>query len=887
MKKSILIFFLSAFAFNVYAQTAADTLKSLLTGKTKYADIESTIFNFYSNHFKGKGSGYNQWLRWLHFHRDRIEPNGDVANVSAKTQEAIAKYPIISSSNFTQSMSAWTNLGPYSYTSLANDYGWGLGRIDRIAFHPTDANTFFVGTASGGLWKTSNGGTSWYCLTEELFTPGISGIICSYADPNTLYVLTGEGEGTNGYFNYMGAGKSTGVYKSTNGGTTWTKTGQLFDDNQYIAFQLIQHPTKPNVLYAATSEGLYSTIDGGDHWVRSSNVETRDIVFNPQRPEFIYVDRVTNLKLYLMTNDTIVNPIDITDPVNSGTYVAMAVSPNQPNTVMLLVSKSAGTSGHDFKGLYKGTFTYNSTTPASSTVTFSTVITSPNILGNAADGSEAGGQAWYDMGIALKPSNANTLITCGTTVWRSTTQGTNIAAVTEYFQTASPLPYIHPDVHRVTYNPVNGYLYACTDGGIYKSTDDGTTWTDISSGLSISQFYNISGVESNPNLILGGTQDNGTFFRNTNSTNFKRVRGADGFSTAINPTNTNKIYWTENPKVFKSTDGGATNSVVLDASDGTTTDGSFPEIRLNNDYPDTIAVFNKSSLYISKNGGATWGGNTGSLFTRDFSFCGDDNKKAYAVKGDGSTSMRVCNDIFAASPVWNTKALIGAIKNYTCIETYPTYSNWIWLGAGTYSATARVIFSSNGGDNWTDFTGSLPALPINCMKVDINGTLYVGTDVGVFIRKLGDTDWTPFSNGLPRVPVTEIVINNTAGLIRVSTLGRGVWSTNLVDASFCNFSENIAGSYYGQYYFQASNNITSTSTVAGSAGTRLDLKAGSYITMNPGFLANQGSILNAAIGPCNTGIPGLQKPAGNSNKAESKKKKNIKKKSIGTNNIKK
>ena len=219
MKKSILVFFLSALAFNMYAQTASDTLKFLLAGKTKYTDIESTVFSFYSNHFKGKGSGYNQWLRWLHFHRDRLEPNGDVANVSAKTENAIANSPILSNGGSTQRMTAWSNLGPFSYTSLTNDYGWGLGRIDRIAFHPTDANSFFVGTAAGGLWKTATGGTSWFCITEELFTPGIAGIVCSYADPNTLYVLTGEGEGSFGYFNYMGAGTSTGVYKSINGVT--------------------------------------------------------------------------------------------------------------------------------------------------------------------------------------------------------------------------------------------------------------------------------------------------------------------------------------------------------------------------------------------------------------------------------------------------------------------------------------------------------------------------------------------------------------------------------------------------------------------------------------------------------------------------------------------
>lgn len=855
MKKIILSLLLSYCVSHGFAQTTNDTLKTLLAGTTKYAAIETTVLNFYSTRFKGKGSGYNQWLRWLHFNRDRVSPEGDVTNISERTVSAINEIP---GNNFTsspQSMASWSSIGPLSYSSLTNDYLWGLGRIDRIAFHPTNANIFYVGTAAGGLWKTANGGSNWACLTQELFTPGISGIVCSYIDPNTLYVLTGEGEGTFGYFNYMGAGTSTGVYKSTNGGNTWTKTGALFDDNKYIGFQLIQHPTKPDVLYAATDKGIYCTVNGGDRWVRSTAVETRDIVFHPQRPEFIYADRVTELKLYLCTEDTTTELVDISGVVNSGSYVTMAVSVAEPNTVMLMTSKSAGASGHDFKGLYKGTFTYNATTPSSSTVVFSTVITTPNILGGAADGSSAGGQAWYDMGMALKPSDANTLITAGLCVWRSTAQGTGIAAVTKYFNYQSEaIAYIHPDVHRVAFNPVNNYLYALTDGGVYRSTNDGTTWTDISAGMSITQYYNIAGAESNANLILGGTQDNGTFFRKDNTASFKRVRGADGFSSAIKPNNTNIIYWTENNSLKKSTNGGDNIISLKDFPTTTFNSGAFPEVRLNMEYPDTIAAFTNGIIILSKNAGTVWD-TIGYFSARDFSFCGDDNNKAYVVRG--IQTLYVCDDIFAATPVWNAKPTLSATPDYINIVTFPTYSNWIWLGAGGYTATNKVIFSENGGDTWSDKTGSLPNLPINCMAVDLSATLYVGTDVGIFIRRIGDSDWSPYSNGLPRVPVTEIVINNTAGLIRISTLGRGVWSTNIVDAANCNFSQSVAGTYYGQYYFQASNNITGTGFIAGSAGTKVDMKAGSYITLNPGFIANKGSVMTTAIGPCYTGIPAV------------------------------
>lgn len=853
MKKIIAFSILITTVYFSSAQNNNDSLKTLLSGKTKYADIEKTVLNFYSTRFTGKGSGYNQWLRWLHFNRDRVNTNGEITNISKQTQLAIDIVNNTPSINAPQSMTSWTNIGPLSYTSLTNDYGWGLGRIDRIAFHPTNANIFYVGTAAGGLWRTSTGGTSWVCLTQEIFTPGIAGIVCSYSDPNTLYVLTGEGEGSFGYFNYMGAGTSTGVYKSTNAGLTWTKTGQLYSDNDFIAFQLIQHPTKPNVLYAATDRGLYTTVNGGDSWIQSTNTETRDIAFHPQRPEFIYVDRVTELKLYLCVDDTVITSINISGGVNNGSYIAMAVSPNQPNTLMLMACKNNNPYGHDFKGLYKGTFTYNATTPAASTLIFSTVRTSPNILGDTTDGSHAGGQGWYDMCIALKPSDANTLITGGVCVWRSTNQGASINASTKYFHfLADPIPYIHPDIHRVAFNPVDNGLFACTDGGIYKSTDDGLTWIDISAGMSITQYYNIAGIESNASLIIGGTQDNGTFYKKDNTTNFKRVRGADGFSAAINPNNSNKIYWTENNSVKKSTNGGDNIFSLINFPTASFTSGVFPKVKLNTNYPDTITAFTSGIIVLSKNGGNNWD-TIRDFGARDFSFCGDNNTKAYCV--NASQYLKVCNNIFAATPVWVDKPTLSSIPIYTNIATFPTYSDWVWLGASSYTANNKVIFSDNGGNTWTNKTGSLPNLSINCMAVDNSATLYIGTDIGVFIRRIGDVDWSPYSNGLPRVPVTEIVINNTASLIRIATLGRGLWSTTIVDASNCNFSQLVSGNYNGQYYFQASNDITGTAFIAGSAGTKVDLKAGSVITLSPGFVATKGSELTTTIGPCYTGIP--------------------------------
>lgn len=856
----IFLFFISASAFTQPA--SRDTLSELLKNKRNYNQIEQIIGNYYQNRPQGRGTGYNQWLRWLWFNRTRLDQSGNITNPAQRAELALLNYNN-SMGNFGNNFTAagiptWQSIGPTNYTSLANDYLWGLGRIDRVAFHPADANIFYAGTAMGGLWGTQNGGTSWQHLTAEIPLQSISGVVCSYSDANTLYILTGDGEAT-GYFNYMDASASTGIYKSTNAGATWSKVHSFSTVNPTRGYQLVQHPTNPETLYACTSTGFILTVNGGQTWTQRTIAEKRDLVFHPLYPDIAYADGSnSNVILYHMPNDTTF--VNINTNITGGSIqfkqgIAIAVSANEPNTVMIIAGKTNGTLGADFEGLYKGTLAYNFTFPNLSTLAIITVRTTPNILGGHVLGTDPGGQATYDLGIALNPSDATKLVTAGLCVWKSTDQGvSNMTAATEYFSdVATTTPYIHPDVHKVVYNPLNNYLYALSDGGIYVSTDNGGTWTEKTKTMSITQYYNISGAENYPNLILGGTQDNGTFYRKSTSFNFKRVRGADGFSTAINPKDTSKIYWTENHSLKKSTSGGNNHVTIKNFTNTSFSAGSFPEIRLNPDYPDTLVAFTYGIMEVSKNGGSTWNVLYPSGI-RDFSFCMNTFSKALFLTGAGE--VKVCNDIFAAAPVVTSTLSVPPGGSYFKIATFPTSGELVWIGAGNYAATNRVMFSGNGGTTpWTDITGTLPALPINCMAADANGYIYVGTDIGIFVRGLGDADWTPYSNGLPRVAVTGLVINNSSGLLTASTLGLGVYRTNLF--SSCSATENLSGFYEGQYYFQASSSVGTTATISESAGTNVVFKAGSHVVLSPGFLAKRGGDMRAIIGPCNSGIPSI------------------------------
>lgn len=863
MKKFICILLLFI-CTNAFAQIgSSDTLSELIKDKRNYNQIEQIIGNYYQNRPKGKGTGYNQWLRWLWFNRTRLDQFGNITNPAQRAEDAVQNYNNTMGSpgnNLTAAgIPTWQSLGPTNYSSMANDYGWGLGRIDRMAFHPTNPNVFFVGAAMGGLWGTQTGGTSWFHLTAEIPLQSISGVVCSYSDPNTLYIMSGDGEAF-GYFNYLEASKSSGIFKSTDNGGTWSKVYSFDPANAPRGYQLVQHPTNPETLYACTDAGIFVTVNGGQTWSQKYTGEIRELLFHPQYPDIAYADSANRkMVLFYMPNENTFQNISAN---NTGTDIgyaralAIAVSANTPNTVMIIV----GSSDDGFKGLYRGVFVYNSVSPTLSYINLSTVRTTPNIVGGDILGNTPGGAASYDLCIALNPSDANKLITGGACVWKSTDQGvSNMTAATEYFSNnATITPYIHPDVHKVIYNSLNNYLYALTDGGIYESADDGDTWTEKTKGMSITQFYSISGAENYPNLILGGTQDNGTFYRKLNSANFKRVRGADGFSTAIKPNDTTKIYWTENFNVYKSTSGGSNNFSILAFPNSSFSAGLFPEVRLNTEFPDTLVAFTGGSanvggsMKVSKNGGTNWAGiyNYG---VRDFSFCTNAPSKAFFVNEFGS--VRVCQDIFAATPVISATDSVPPGNSYFKIVTSPTNGDYVWIGAGHYGTLRRVMFSPDGGGTWINKAGSFPALPVNCMAMDLNNNLYVGTDIGIFVRGFSDADWTPYSNGLPRVPVTSLVVNNTGGFLTASTLGLGIYRTNLFSA--CNAAENIAGSYVGQYYFQASSSITTTATVSESTGTNVVFKAGGSVVLSPGFLAKRGGDMRAIIGPCNSGIPSV------------------------------
>jgi hypothetical protein len=204
----------------------------------------------------------------------------------------------------------------------------------------------------------------------------------------------------------------------------------------------------------------------------------------------------------------------------------------------------------------------------------------------------------------------------------------------------------------------------------------------------------------------------------------------------------------------------------------------------------------------------------------------------------------------------NTPGFPATFPRITDIGVRPNNSLHVWVTFGGFSSTTKVLRSTDGGDNWTNVSGSLPNVPVNSIVIDSDNNAYVGTDIGVYYRGAGMSDWVPFYNFLPRVPVTDLVLNETAQRIKAVTFGRGLWESDSYGA--CTSTLATPGSITGYKYYEASQSITSAASVFGGANTEVFMRAGDYVQLNPGFVAEQGNnVVRVQIGPCGTGLPQL------------------------------
>jgi len=642
-----------------------------------------------------------------------------------------------------------------------------------------------------------------------------------------MWLLTGDGDG--------GDVKSIGILETTDGGVTWKNTSLSYTITQNIRmYKLLMHPTDPNIQFAVGNTGILRTTNGWDSFTTERTGNFYDIEFKPTNPGTMYACGGTQFWRSTNMGDTwtqITNGV----PTN-GWRSAIGVTPDDTNYVYMFTGPSH-TSG-TFVGMYRST---------NSGVSFTTRSTTPNILGYSSVGSDDDDQTTYDHAMAVNRNNESQIVTGGINCWKSTNQGQAWTNVSIWNANPTGTNYTHADIHALEQNPLNNNLYCGSDGGIFVSSNFGDTWADLSSGLAITQNYRIA--VSGTNLIINGTQDNGSN-KWTGGSSMLHTVGADGMDCMIDHSNNNILYNAmQGGDLQKSTNGGA--SYVGIQPSGSVGTWITPYIM----HPTNANIIygGYDDIYRSNNGGSSWT-NQGHIGNGAMAMGTDNTNRIYA-SAYGTNLILMSNNGGTSYDTVTNNLPTGVIS---FIAVNPDQSMDVFVTYDGYTAGQKVYRSTNAGASWTNISGSLPNLPVNCIVYeDKNGSpndaLYIGTDVGIYYRDDDIGDWIPFMNGLPATLVFDLEI--AGGYITAGTYGRGFWRSNLY--SDCPYGYYLTQGndpsnpiYTGFQHYEAGNEIESTRIITGGVGTDVTYKAGSIVTLFPGFHVRPGNAFNAKNGAC-------------------------------------
>ncbi len=847
--KILLVALLSFLSLKISAQATPGTphylemLKDM--ANNNFFSIQTEFNTYFNGRDKGRGSGYNQFKRWEYIAEPRFYPSGNIFNYQAKNLEEYQQYlDNFNISNLPVNYDAgnWISMGPSNHVQ-GNGWNGGIGRVTCVEFHPTNPNIYYVGTPAGGLWRNTSG--NWEPLTDGISSLGVSGIAIEPDNPDHIYIMTGDCD--------AGMTFSIGVLETWDAGLTWHSTGLSWAvNNFYNGYRLIMNPTNHLVLLAATSNGIFRTTDGGANWIQVKTGYFMDMEFKPGTPSTIYA--TTSASFYRSTdNGDNWTLITAGLPLYQSQRIGLAMAPSNSSYVYLLYGRAnQGSQFFPFVGCYLSTNSGTSFTLKSNT---------PNIFGYQSSGLDSADQCSYDLALAVSPILQSNVYFGGINLWKSSNSGVTWSRLSYWVEGITGQQYTHADIHCLAYNPLNNYLYCCSDGGIYRSTDFGTTWTDQSSGLVITQFYRIGMTPSNMNLVVGGTQDNGCNTLDYTAGTFRHDLGADGFRCMIDYNNSAIRYAATYGTLYRSNNSGSTFN---DITPGVVTpnDNIWNTALIMHPTAPATLYLGHTDIWKSTNSGLTWSamvtGNAAGKFIQ-IAHGVENLNRIYGITA--SHVYTTANGGALWTNVTGLLPLAGAQLSYVMVD--PANSMRVWVTLSSYIAGSKVYYSSNAGQSWANVSTGLPNVPANCINYEpgSNDAIYVGTDVGVFYKDATMANWVPFFNNLPYTMVFEMQINTANNVIIASTLGRGIWRSSLYGhcASAFYLMASNQGSTTSQQYWAASVWIASTQTIYNNPGANVTYKAGSDIRLLPGFTTQNGADFHAFVGPCDQAA--IPKPA--------------------------
>jgi photosystem II stability/assembly factor-like uncharacterized protein len=707
---------------------------------------------------EGKNYHFDRWAWYWNQHLDEegymVSPVQTV-NEWNRYRAANAKgKPAFKTTN----QSNWSFVGPNAPLGGNN----GIGRINMVAFHPTDSNTYVIGSAGGGAWRTENGGINWTCLSNTLPVHGVSDIDYNPLNPNTIYLCTGD---LNAGDNY-----SAGLFKSFDGGATWQPTGLQFNVSSMSLTNVLHiNPLDTNSLVVGTSAGIFKSNDGGTAWTLTATGEFKDIEYHPIDTNILYAASYSN------GNSNIFRSADggytwtqVTSFTSNTRRIELAVTAANPAIVKAVIARA------DNNGLY-GFYSSSDTGKTFSRIFGSTTSCNTNILNgsNSPSSTSCDGQGWYDLAITMSQVDSNKVLVGGINTWQSSNGGLSWQLVTQAYGNTAGIQKVHADKHYLIFHPLSpNLLFECNDGGIVKTYSPASTlWTDIASGLGITQFYRLA-VNNATTFAVGGAQDNGTKKVNFSGTS-SQLTGGDGMDCQMDYSDPNIFYTSSQYGNINKTTNGANFSNISGTIPGQPTGDWITPFLIHPTTPATLLA-GYQHVYKSTNRGSSWTDISPTFPTtvniRRLALTPLDPNMIYMLSGN--YTLKYSPDMGAN---WNTIAITSGFSGVISdIQVDPKNKNRLWVSYSGY--TVNRVSHYTIGTGWTKVSDSLPKLPANCLTFDTSNSIaYVGTDVGVFYKDTSMTAWAPYNTGLPVVEVRDLAINYTTNEVWAATYGRGMW----------------------------------------------------------------------------------------------------------------
>jgi photosystem II stability/assembly factor-like uncharacterized protein len=679
------------------------------------------------------------------------------------------------------------------------------GRVVGFAVHPNNRSHYFVAAASGGVWKTTNAGTTWTPVFDGDGSYSIGCVVLDPKNPDVVWVGTGENN------SQRSVGYGDGVYKSTDAGKTWKNVG--LKTSEHVG-KIVIDPRNSDVVYVAAQgplwgpggeRGLFKTTDGGKTWKNvlsiSENTGVTDVVLDPRNPDVLLAAAYQRRRhVWTLINGGPECAIHkSTDgsahwtklktglPTEELGRIGLAVAPSKPDVVYASI-EAADKKGGIFRSTDFGE-TWERRNPYEE-------------------------QAQYYAHVVVDPKDAERIYVMNVLIKVSDDGGKTLRNLGERSK--------HVDNHEIWIDPkdVNYYLVGC-DGGIYESFDRGATWK-FHGNLPITQFYDVAADEAGPFYhVYGGTQDNFTLggpartksVHGITNCDWFVTQGGDGFHCRVDPKDPNVVYSEAQYGVLVRYDRRTGEKVGIQPQPGK----GEPPLRWNWDSPLLISPHSHTRLYFAANKvfrsddrGDNWKAVSGDL-TRQI----DRNAlpvmgkvwPADAVAKNVSTSFYGNIVALAESPkkegllyAGTDDGLIQVADNggeaWRKIDKFPGVPDRTYVSrlvASLHDASTvyasfdnhknadfapYLLKSTDAGKTWTSITGDLPANgPVLAIAEDhvSPDLLFAGTEFGLFVTLDGGKKWYRLKNGLPTIAVRDLAVQRQMNDLVVATFGRGFY----------------------------------------------------------------------------------------------------------------